>query len=344
MVAVAVAHVACVCPICTQAVVRRADPSASLDHVETNAQPVPRSLDVITTAEAGSGISFRHSGWESQRRQVRHALAAAGVPDARLLRWDSCGSDRWLMRTLHDPPQYRIRANCCHDRFCKPCASSRSRLISNNLAGKISSRKHRLITLTLRSTDETLVDLIRLLYKSFSKLRRSRLWQDRIDGGCCFLEVKYNATLERWHPHLHIIAEGRWLDQRLLSRLWKSITRTSWVVDVRLIRDAKEAVAYVTKYASKPLSNSFVYNQDRLQEAVVALSGTRLCMTFGSWRGWELLLKLYDGPWLLLDPLRHVVHRAEHGSIEDLRLLNLVGLTVESAIQERAPPGELNHV
>ncbi len=310
----------------------------SLDHLETNAQSTPDSLQVITPAIAHDPIGFRHAGWLPTRTRIRRALEAVAASRNRLDRWDHCGCNQWLMCTVDEPRQWRIKCDCCHDRFCRPCANRRSRIIANNLEIKLARRKHRLITLTLRSAQEPLADLVKLLYDSFRKLRRSRLWRDRIRGGCCFLEVKWCRRLQRWHPHLHIIAEGQWIKAGDLSRLWHSITRTSYIVDVRVIKDTATAVRYVTKYASKPLSSSYLRDHDRLCEAVVALTGTHLCLTFGCWRRWRLLQQIDDGPWQYVESWVRVVDQARMGSTVHLAYMNNVGFTVYLQFEQRAPP------
>lgn len=311
---------------------------ASLDHLETKAQRSSSALQVICPAEVQHGPTFRHTGWVRQRTAIRAALESVLVPLKRLQRWDACGSNVWVMRSEANPPVYKLHADCCRDRFCRPCGNARSRLLGDNLAAKLGSDRARLVTLTLRSANEQLADLIRLLYDSFRKLRRSALWKRAVTGGGAFLEVKYNAKLNRWHPHLHVIVQGKWIDQRLLSKLWESITATSWIVDVRLIRNKREAVNYVSKYTTKPLSGSFVDNPDRLAEAVVALSGTHLCFTFGSWRKWKLFQRPKDGPWHSVDTLVAVVRRAVAGSVADFGVLERLGYTVQVVVQQRAPP------
>lgn len=324
--------------------VHRAPPS-SLDDLETNRHAPAPDVQVINTAELEDPVCFRHSGWSADRDRIRAALVDAGVPDTRLAHWDLCGSHPWIARSQSDPDIYRIHADFCHDRFCKPCASLRSRTVATNLADKIANRKHRLITLTVRSDQHPLQELVDLLYCSFARLRRTPLWKARIRGGAAFLEIKYNNRQERWHPHLHIIAEGQFIPQQQLSEHWHRITKTSYIVDVRLIRDGDQAAAYVAKYASKPLSNSYLRNHPRLCEAVLALAGRRLCLTFGAWRRWRLLETPKDGPWTYIGSLRSVVAEARDGSAWHLDLLNRVGLTVEverntSPPFPRPPPAE----
>lgn len=319
--------------------------SGALDPLETNGQPTDEPLERIDSEALASPIAFRHSGWATARARVRAALERVGVRQARLDAWDSCGGHPWIVRSLSHPELYQVHASCCHDRFCKPCASTRSRTVAANLLDRMARRKHRLITLTVRSAQEPLANLVDLLYTSFATLRRTTLWRTRVRGGAAFLEIKYNVHLDRWHPHLHIIAESQFIYDNELSDLWHRITGTSYIVDIRPIRDHDQAAGYVAKYASKPLSNSYLNDHDRLCEAVVALTGRRLCLTFGTWRKWALTKTPDNGPWHYLAPLARVVDDAMHGSKHDLDLLHHVGLTVDVIRVplppvERAPPAE----
>lgn len=314
-----------------------AGPSPSLDRPETNRQIDISHLRTVNTEELERPVTFRHSGWARARTQVRNALAALGGRDARLERWDCCGAHPWLVRSVLEPLVYRIHADLCHDRFCKPCASARSAIIAANLAEKMAERRHRLITLTIRSGQEPLAQLLNLLYDSFRLLRKTDLWRTRIRGGACFLEIKYNRDLDRWHPHLHIIAEGQYIEQGHLTQAWQRITKYSCIVDVRLIKTQDQAVRYVTKYASKPLSSSYLGDHDRLCEAVTALTGRRLCMTFGVWRGWKLLKSPTNGPWTRIGDLSCIVSQASWGNAYHIQLLANVGLKVKLRPRDHAP-------
>lgn len=141
------------------------------------------------------------------------------------------------------------------------------------------------ITLTLAGKDEGLGEKIDRLYRGFRALRQHPTWADKVNGGVAFLEVKYSDKAKRWHPHLHIMADAGYIDQGELSSVWRGITKDSFIVDIRRVKDDKQAAVYVTKYASKPLNSSFFSSTALLDEAVIALKGRRLCFAFGEWFG-----------------------------------------------------------
>lgn len=144
------------------------------------------------------------------------------------------------------------------------------------------------ITLTLSGKGEPLTELIDRLYKHFRALRQHPVWSGAVQGGAAFLEVKYSDKARRWHPHLHIICHAKFVQQSELSLAWRSITKDSFIVDIRRVKDVGHAAKYVTKYASKPLNTSFAMSPILLDEAVVALKGRRLCLCFGTWYGTPL--------------------------------------------------------
>jgi hypothetical protein len=167
--------------------------------------------------------------------------------------------------------------------------------------------------LTLRASTESLQDLLDLLYTSFAKLRRTCLWSQTQDGGVAFCEVKWCNATNRWHPHLHVLTEGKYIAKQALSNAWRKATGGSFIVHVTKIRHADTAVGYVVKYASKPHDHSMMHDPDRLDEAVLALKGRRLCLTFGTWRGVRLTEVPDRGTWTPVAPLSRLIVQSRLG-------------------------------
>jgi hypothetical protein len=65
------------------------------------------------------------------------------------------------------------------------------------------------------------------------------------------------------------------MSQGELSAEWHHVTRDSYIVDVRLVRDRGAVANYVVKYAAKPLSSSFLNRPNQLPEAIGAMAGRR---------------------------------------------------------------------
>jgi hypothetical protein len=214
----------------------------------------------------------------------------------------------------------------CKDRFCSPCGKERSRLIASNLAAALGDRPSRFITLTLKGSDQHLDEIVNRLLKCFARLRRRSAWATTQAGGAYFLEIKWNSERRQWHPHLHILSRGRFIDQRELSHAWHCVTKDSVIVDVRLVRSGRMAAAYVAKYASKGLQGNYTNDPDKLQEAITCLSGRRMVSTFGDWRGLELTAQTEADDWECLGSLQSFLDRARAHDPEAVRILAILNL------------------
>ncbi len=292
------------------------------------------SLDPLRTWNPS--INFRHTGWAHDRRRVYDSLRRTGQSGNRIHDFTGCGQHSYVFQSVEDPEVYTLGGSACHDRFCLPCGRERSRVIAANIKLKTEGKPARFLTLTLKSTTEPLADLLAKLTADFSALRRSKLWRKRVTGGVGFLEVKWIARSERWHPHLHCLVQGRFIPQDELSKTWLKITETSKIVDIRIANDDRCLTNYICKYASKPLDHTVVVNPVRLDEAVVALKGKRLCMTFGTWRGYKLTDPPESGTWVQLGTLAEIITLAEDGDADAQHALDI--LRVEYAPSTRAPP------
>lgn len=235
--------------------------------------------------------TFRHAGWMPNRRRCWAALIANGVRGARLDRFRECGSGLWLHAGASS---LSLRCNCCRDRWCQPCQRANAHRLMRQIESVIDPHDTRFVTLTLRHSNTPLTDQIDRLYRSFLLLRRKAVWKDAAKGCIAILEVKLSSRDGCWHPHLHCLVKGLWMDQRELSKAWHAITGDSSIVDIRPIHQAKEVSTYVTKYLSKPVDQSVFIDQDKLQEAMLAMKSRRSINTSGCWRGVKLRLKATD--------------------------------------------------
>lgn len=284
------------------------------------------------------GVLFRHSGWQVDRLRIAEALARTDQPDHRTEAFADCGQAAYVLRSLDDPSQYRIAGSCCRDRFCLPCATERSYVIANNVTALVEQKEIRFLTLTIKTGDEPLTESLNKLYRSFQALRRRAIWTRNVFGGVAFLELKRSSRTHRWHPHLHCLIEGRWIEQAKLSSMWHTITGDSYVVDIRRPASNATVARYVTKYASKPFNNSFVRQPELLDEAIVAMRGRKLCVTFGRWRGELLTATPHDGAWEHVASLETVISKAASGDIEARAIMAVLTDADLSSIYERAPP------
>ncbi len=289
-------------------------------------------------------MTFRHSGWRPSRRKIRAALRRSDASDSRLAAWDGCGSDAWVLRSTEPPHRLKIASGNCHDRFCMPCADDRSARLGRRIRDKVPASGISFMTLTLADSEPCLSDLLDKLVRYFRRLRQWPLWRDRVAGGVAFIEIKWNAEKRRWHPHIHAIMETAFIPQASLSDEWKRITETSFIVHIKRPPSAETVIRYVTKYGSKPLDQSFVADADRLDEAIAALKGRHLCMSFGAWRGWVLTDDDDDEQWQAVDTLVHLIARERRGDGEALAIMEQLRCTrmpsTSATTKSRSPPDQ----
>jgi hypothetical protein len=328
---------------------RPTDPDGAplLDPEETTDTPpdlIP--ADTLTDAEQALCRSFRHSGWQTQRESTLRALRSAGYGPARLERFVSCGDTAFVLTTGGDNPLYRIASNRCHDRFCIPCSTEKRRLIAANLTTHLKEGPLRLLTLTLRSCESTLSDRLATLYACFRRLRGVLYRKKMLVGGIAFLEITRNEISGFWHPHLHVICEGKFIPQAWVRDRWLEITGDSYIVDVRLIRGKREAASYVLKYATKAISARVWRNHDALVEAITSLSGKRTFNVFGSWTGLNLShVPASDLAWEYLCTLPDLIRRYRKGDSSAGSILHTLCNGDEHdplpSDFSRSPPGEV---
>lgn len=330
-------------------------PIASLDPPETNlperwqgtyattAPPAPR-LDRRELSPPNLSQTFRHSGWDPLRIRVYRALQRTGQPVSRIRNFSECGSQAYVLHSTTDPEIYRVAGSSCHDRFCQPCANERSRAIALNVISHLGTTKCRFLTLTIRTGAEPLADCLSRLYAAFSALQRTSLWRTRVSGGVSFVEVKWNPEPGRWHPHIHAIITGKFIPHADLKETWQRVTGDSNVVHITRCGNSDQVSGYCTKYASKPLNGTFANDYDRLDEAIVALKGHRLCTTFGGWRKVLLVDHPDEEAWENLGPLETWIVRAANGDENARFVLNRIHATKAALAiaaydhHERPPP------
>lgn len=281
-------------------------------------------LDGLETSGFDNGNlsqTFRHSGWARQRRKVCIGLEDAGTSQTRQEAFAFCGSTCYVFRSRSDPSEVRLGASCCHDRFCLPCASTRSRVIAANVASYLDRGQCRFITLTLRHNDLGLASQIERLYVSFKKLRATTLWRATQRGGVAFLEVKRSRDRLSWHPHFHVLTQGKWIDGLKLANEWKTITGDSFIVDVAFVPNAEAVVRYVTKYASKPFDPTLFESPDVLVEAIIALKSRRMAINFGNWKGLQVTHKPSEEAWENIGHLETLLMATARGDAQATALV-----------------------
>lgn len=314
--------------------------SAYLDAPETASRHAWEREGARISVNPSLSVAFRHSGWARLRRLVVESLRRTGQPETRITSFADCGSHSYVLQSVENRNLYRLAGSSCHDRFCLPCANERSHAIALNVTEQLVGKQSRFLTLTLKATNEPLHVTLDRLYAAFQTLRRRAFWKRRVTGGVAFLECKWVTKTRHWHPHFHVLIEGRFMPYQRLKSLWYEITGDSFIIDIRLVRTSAEAARYVTKYASKPFNKSFVNRPDLLDQAVVALKGRKLVVTFGTWRGVILARHVSEGAWEQIGSLDSLLSQAAHGDHEVRAILASITNADLSELYARAPPPE----
>lgn len=319
--------------------------SSQLDPVETPVWLDPCS-PTVGTLDTRSGLvdTFRHTGWQQRRAAIHAAMHDAGCRIGRVSRFQRCGADRWILRSRKDPEIFKVVTAKCHDRFCSPCVVDRQAVIRRNLQTRLREGTFRFLTLTIRHHTEPLRPLFNRLHTAFRKLRQTSHWKDRVQGGVAIYELTYDPAANGWHPHLHCILDGRYMDVVLLRRTWLAITGDSTGVDISLIRSKHGAIDYVCKYSTKAMPSGIFRDHAALCEAIEVLSKRRLLLCFGTWRNYRLLVDPAERGWEAFDSISALIYRRSNDDELASRILAMLPTadvhTAEFVVDLNLPPPE----
>lgn len=172
----------------------------------------------------------------------------------------------------------------CRSRLCPRCGRTRSFDLIERLKPIVDQMDSpRFLTFTIAATNDPLKERLKHIVESFAKLRRSKTWKKYFTIGFYTIEVTHNRKTDRWHPHIHVIVDGKYIKQKTLSDQWLSITKDSFVVDIRIVKSKKDAIGYVVKYVTKTQDSSNIPDH-RIPDWALAIKNARMVSTFGGAR------------------------------------------------------------
>lgn len=299
--------------------------SSQLDPVEMPVCHDPCSPTIgELDSESGLVDSFRHSGWHERRAAIVDAMRFAETRVARMTNFKRCGADRWVMRSKTDPTVFKVVTAKCHDRFCSPCMVDRAAVIRRNLELKLAKGRYRFLTLTIRHHHEPLRLLLNRIYTAFRKLRQTVHWKERVDGGVALLELTYGVDAHGWHPHLHCILAGRYLDIVVIRRSWLAITGDSFQAHIRGIPNKAKAIGYVCRYSTKAVPPNIFRDRSLIAEALDALANRRLVLSFATWKNYRLLEDPRERGWEAFDSISSLISRRSNDDELASRILAML--------------------
>lgn len=233
----------------------------------------------------------------------------------------------------------------CRDRLCPRCAFYRSKRLERDIRERVQGCDSlRFITLTLAADAKPLANRLDRLYQAFRDLRRRLDWKDRVRGGVATLEVTRNWTTGNWNVHLHIIVDGCFFDQAMLSKIWLDVTGDSNIVYIKAVFDREKTGKYIAKYVAK-MASVVGWAEAAVREFALALSGRRLVITFGALHGSDVDLAQAperEGVTESIADCNRIVLLAHTGNIDAQRAIQIarvLGPTFAGAFGVYAKPG-----
>lgn len=299
--------------------------STSLDPSETNQQRLTKE----PAAAAGSPRADRttakpsryslnpqqaaiHHRWQRERATILDAMDGStfGPIGKQRTRITLCGLSPLLVIT--STGTVAVAPGLCRQRMCPTCQARRGRELSARvtaITGMMNAP--RLITLTLKSSTDTLKSQLDRLYQAFRDLRRRDFWKEHVWAGVAVAEITLNTETGLWHPHLHILADGLFMPQSSLSAEWKAVTTDSSIVDIRAVHDRRNAATYIAEYVAKP-NTAARWPAAQINEFAWAIHGRRMIITFGKAHRLKLPMDDCETRPTLVEPLCTVATLHKH--------------------------------
>lgn len=230
-------------------------------------------------------VSLNPDKWQRAAQVYSYLDTRDGT--RRYERFRECRTDAWFARH-RETGTVRVLSNGCKLRWCPLCADGTRAFITRQVLDWLSLQPQpKFLTLTLKHSAATLSHQVDSLYGFFRQLKKTSLYRRNVAGGIWFFQVKLSKKDSCWHPHLHLLLNSSYIPHNTLSALWKKITKTSCVVDIRAVRSREKAAEYVARYCSASADLTMMPFNAAV-DCVTELHGRRLCGTFGSARGFSL--------------------------------------------------------
>ena len=281
---------------------------------EPTAHRTEPSLDTIeTTIDSGLPTCYNNLRFEQHREELAAAVELYGALDhicdrSRTFNLLECRKYAWFSRNS-ETGKIKVVANACRLRWCPVCAQAKQYHIRETVSEWLRGvTKPRFLTLTCSHSSDALAVQIDHLYKSFRLLRQHKAISRKIRGGIWFFQLKLSTRDHCWHPHLHILLDSNYIDQKELSLEWMRTTGNSYIVDIRAIKDPHKISDYVSRYCAKPCKLSDFDSDNRI-EIATTLHGKRLCGGFGTGRrcSFKLQKPADASQWQKLGSWNHIV-------------------------------------
>jgi len=291
--------------------------------LDSDGPAVGPSLDTEETSEHETPqVTYRDFLVSGCRQQVAAArkvvqVVGTGDPENRLKAFDSCRTVAWFVRHSVSG-KIRVASSRCGNRWCPLCIKTRRFAIVQSVTAWMNKVvQPKFMTLTLKHTNSPLSEQITALYKFFKELKRRPWFKKRVFGGVWFFQVKVSKADGLYHPHIHILFQGRFIDHAKICQIWKQITHGSDIVDIRAVKNPKKAAEYVARYASAPCDLS-KETEEKAIEIATALHGRRICGSWGLAKSVKFKPSLPDdaAQWQKLGGFNQIIEGAKWNDID----------------------------
>ena len=184
-----------------------------------------------------------------------------------------------------------LKGSLCRKRWCANCNRIKTAEMINSYSEPLKELQKEddlyLITLTSKTVKEKRLKFeIEKKIKAFTRIKDNLRKNHNVKLiGCRKLEVTYNESDDKYHPHFHFIQQGKKEAEMLLKYWYKHNPNASEKAqDIRPIDVNNEKnLIEVFKYATKEVAKDEI-NAKALHNIYVAIDGKRVFQTYGKLR------------------------------------------------------------
>ncbi len=258
------------------------------------ARAIPTSLDTVVRVGSSSLNTTDKSNLVALLRECGDVERAESVA--------RCHSEFRVLACKSGHRFNPVPTYHCNYRLCVDCARDRQRRAHARLMPVLRAHQRRypfdrpvLITLTARSTFDSLAVQDKRFKGWFTKLRRTVLWKNSIRGAVASFEFTWDAS-KGWHFHIHVLAFRKaWVEQSDLLAQWTRITEGAGAagVDIQSKGTIRSMAEETLKYCFKPADIGLTGAPEKRWTArqvaeFNTLRRVKLSESYGSLRGFTL--------------------------------------------------------
>ncbi len=289
---------------------------------------------------------FVHRRHLEHKAEMDAVVEVAEPKTTRRLRHQHCGTHAVVYKAA-ERAKYKMIGNFCGYRTCPRCWNRYKLETSTRLAhwiGHVKKNQWRFVTLTIRSMQMPLTDQLTFLQECFRRLRQTEIWKQSQQYGKGIIEVTYNQNTRMWHPHLHIVCKGTWIDQEALKKVWMKCTGGSHGCHVTVIKNAKHLPAELTKYLGKlPKLGDCEGRRSLQEEYYTAIRNRKMVISFGrgapKMKTYQECIEAEETEWIPIGTLQEILERAALGNKEAIGILKAMETGDVQTESSLPPPG-----